>query len=1068
MRAVCSHVLVSLLSAVSLLGRSPAAEIEPLPAHNAGALTAVGAEGQSLGACPLVHTDVDVRVSGPLARVTVVQQFTNPFQEKIEAIYTFPLSHRGAVDRMRIRLGERVIDGVVQEKQQARATYEEARRAGKLAALLDQQRPNVFQQSVANVLPGEKISVAISYTETVQWRGGEYQFDFPLVVGPRYIPGNTTGPAAVGGESLPTDKVPDADRITPPVTPAQTRAGHEISLTVHLDAALPIVDIQSDQHAVETSAVMGDPSQVDVRLARQDALLNRDFVLRWRTKANGVKDALLTHTDRRGKFFTLVLEPPTKLPEEKILPREIIFVVDKSGSMRGFPLETAKQAMRKCIANLRPEDTFNVMTFEGGVGFCFASPVANTPENRAAALHYLENLQGSGGTEMMQAVEACLAGEAKPERLRIVCFLTDGFVGNDMAIIDAVRKQAGVTRVFPFGIGTSVNRFLIDGMARAGRGEAEILLSRDGSDEAVSQFYERIRSPLLANIQLEFAGIEVEEVYPRDVPDLFDAQPVIITGRYVKGGTGKLTLRGDTAKGKFERVIDIELPDEHAANDALAAQWARAKVDHLLTNHWGDVQHQRLPDDVKSTIVNLGVNYRLLTEYTSFVAIEHQIQRGSEAAKQVTVPVELPQGVSREGVFGNSGGEVDELAMRVSQLDLLRKTLVSPANDLSAAQVTTSRFSALGNKTVPRSDMFSTFGAFSGSALEGRGSAQRRAALVSASGGNNASESAVSKSLRWLTSRQMADGGWSFDHNQNVASGGLDCPNPGTLDARNGATGLALLPFLGAGQTHKEGRYKKQVYAGLAYLIKNMRVSGKAGSCEDKAAMLSHAWATLALSEAYAMTHDKELLAPAQLCLNCLVARQDTKNGGWQSSDNRQGLVLSAWCLLALKSGQMAYLNVPKDSILGARKFLDSRAAEEGQYRRYQNGAPDQLASAAALLCGMHLGWKQNHPPLVQGATAIAKTGPSLTDPRWNFLATNVMIQFKNDNWKQWNTRLRTSLVGSQADQGVAAGSWFFPDGDGAHSGGRLYHTALTALTLEVYYRHLPIYRQADAEPFQY
>jgi len=627
-----------------------------------GRLDAFDRQGKALGSCPLKHTDVTADVAGFVARVTVRQQFHNPFAEKIEAIYAFPLSQDAAVDRMTMKVGDRVIQGEIKERGEARRIYEAAKAEGKVAGLLDQERPNIFTQSVANIEPGEQVDITISYSETLDWEAGLYHFDFPMVVGPRYIPGGGSAPAPMT-PGRPTPQVPDADRITPPVTPEGTRAGHDISITVNLDAGLPIRHLESRQHEVTVEHPDADKRRAVVKLKDRATIPNKDFVLVYQTASDRIEDTVLAHTDERGKFFTLVLQPPKRVRRELIVPKELVFVIDKSGSMRGFPIETAKEAMRLCIEGLHENDTFNLMTFCGGVGFCFEKPVPNTDENRRRALDYLASLEGSGGTEMMKAIHACLAGQDDPERLRVVSFMTDGYVGGDMAIVDAVRQNAGTARVFSFGIGKSVNRFLLDGIARAGRGEVHYILNPQQAAGAGERFYERVRTPVLTDVEIDFGDlpVEVDEVYPSGIPDLFSSTPVVIKGRYTRGARGTLTLRGTTGEGPFEREIDVKLPGEQPEDDVLASLWARAKVEHLMDRDLAGMQRGKPDPAIKEEILGLGLRYQLLTQYTSFVAVEHLRITEGDASRTVAVPVEMPEGVSYEGVFGPAAGQMPAL-----------------------------------------------------------------------------------------------------------------------------------------------------------------------------------------------------------------------------------------------------------------------------------------------------------------------------------------------------------------------------------------------------------------------
>lgn len=616
-----------------------------------GRLLATAPDGQALGPCPLEHTAVLAEISGFVARVNVTQTFNNPHAFRIEAVYAFPLSPEAAVDDMTMTIGDRVIRGVIKPSDEARKIYEAAKAAGHVAGLLDQERPNIFTQSLANIEPGAKIEIRISYVETLDWEEGVHRFDFPMVVGPRYIPGGGSAPAPMT-TGQPTPQVPDAEKITPPVVPPGLRAGHDISLEVRLNAGLPIRTMKSELHEIEVGYEDSARSIAVVKLKNEKTIPNKDFVLSFQTAADDIADAVLTHHDERGGFFTLVLQPPQRIPPEWIVPKEMIFVIDKSGSMSGFPIETAKKVMRQCIEHLNPGDTFNLMTFEGGVGFCFEKPVANTPENKAKAQQYLAALQGSGGTEMMKAIDACLGGQRDPDRVRVVCFMTDGYVGNDLAILDAVRKNAGVARVFSFGIGTSVNRYLLDGMARAGRGEVEYVLSEAQCEAAAQRFYERVSTPVLTDLAIDWNGLEVSEVYPALLPDLFSAKPVVIKGRYVKPGAGEVTLRGQRGREKYERKIAVNLPAEQPENESLASLWARATVEDLMNRNLAGIQSGTPQAEIKDEIVKLGLAYRLLTQFTSFVAVEEAtVTEGGQAVK-VLVPVEMPEGVSYEGVFG--------------------------------------------------------------------------------------------------------------------------------------------------------------------------------------------------------------------------------------------------------------------------------------------------------------------------------------------------------------------------------------------------------------------------------
>ena len=508
------------------------------------------------GICPLKHTEVKAKISGPLARVTVTQEFENPFQEKIEAVYTFPLPADSAVDDMTMLVGDRTIRGLIKPRDEARKIYEEARRNGRIAGLLDQERPNIFTQAVANIMPGAKVKIEISYVETMPYEGGSYEFHFPMVVAPRYMP----------------TRVPDASRISPPVTPEGTRAGHDISVEVSVDAGVPIEALASKTHDVAVERP--SPERAVVRLRDKAAIPNKDFILRYAVAGRRVEDAVLTHRAGKGGFFTLLLQPPDRVAPAEATPKELVFVLDTSGSMSGFPIEKAKETMQLALDGLNPRDTFNLITFSGDTHILFPKPVPATAENLRSAREFLQSRYGGGGTEMMKAIRAALEPSGAPDHVRVVCFMTDGEVGNDFEILGEVQRHPEA-RVFAFGIGSSVNRFLLDGMARYGRGEVEYVGLKDDGSAAARRFHERVQSPLLTDVSIDWGGLPVTDVYPARIPDLFAAKPVVISGRYSSAASGVIRLRGKMAGREFTREIRVgpaRLPaGQRRAGDAVGA-----------------------------------------------------------------------------------------------------------------------------------------------------------------------------------------------------------------------------------------------------------------------------------------------------------------------------------------------------------------------------------------------------------------------------------------------------------------------------------------------------------------
>lgn len=617
-----------------------------------GALEIVDKRGAVQGACPLKHTDVRGAISGFLARVTVSQIFENPSEKPIEAIYVFPLPDNAAVDDMTIQIGDRTVRSLIKKREEARTIYENAKSSGHVAALLDQERPNIFTQSVANIMPGEQVTVTISYLQTLQYSEGSYEFVFPMVVGPRYIPGQEIGRQA-GGWSPDTTQVPDASRITPHVTPKGTRAGHDISLALEIDAGVAIQELHSTLHEIDVERT--SPNRASVKLRNQAEIPNKDFILKYEVAGGQIEDALLTQSSSArskagpGGYFTFILQPPARIADADVTPKELVFVLDTSGSMYGFPLDQAKKLINHALDNLYPGDTFNLILFSGETEILFPEPVYPTAENLRAARGFLSGHSGSGGTEMMKAIRAALDPSDSLDHIRVVCFVTDGYVGNDMEIIGEVEKHPNA-RVFSFGIGNSVNRFLLEGIARAGRGDAEFVTLADKADESAKRLYEKLHSPLLTDISIDWGALPVKDVYPQRIPDLFSGRPLVLTGRYTAAAKGVIRLQGKRAGGDFVREIPVNLSTEEHSHDALPGFWARQRIDALMSQDWSGLQSGKMKPSLRDEITQLGLDYRLMTQFTSFVAVEERVVNQDGKPVRVEVPVEMPEGVSYDRI----------------------------------------------------------------------------------------------------------------------------------------------------------------------------------------------------------------------------------------------------------------------------------------------------------------------------------------------------------------------------------------------------------------------------------
>lgn len=576
----------------------------------------------------LEHTDVIAEVTGFVSAVTVTQRFKNPFEKPVEAVYVFPLPENAAVDEMTLTAGTRVIRATIQKREEARRQYEEAKSQGKRAALLDQERPNIFTQSVANLLPGESVQVSLRYVAPLRFDDGAYTFNFPMVVGPRYVPGAPLAGASQGTGTLPdTDRVDDASRISPPLE----RTGRDISVEVRLETGAVIEELWSVSHALQ--AERSSSSRAVVTLDEADRVPNKDFILRWKVSGSETRAAVVSTGGAEGTF-ALMLNPEAQPSNDEVLPKEMVFVIDTSCSMNGQPLDAAKQAMALAMKQMNPRDTFMLIDFADTASSFHDSPLPNTPENVKKALQYLDALPSGGGTNQLAGIRRALDRPVDGDRLRVVLLMTDGFIGNEVEIFQETQRLLGNGRVFGFGIGGSVNHFLLARLSEEGRGFYQYVRTDEDPTEAVSRFVRRIAKPLMTDVTIDWGGLQVVDVLPRKVPDLFDAQPVVLLGRYRNGGPATVTLRGHVGAKNVELATRVNLGVASAASSGLNSMWARARIEEVdRLQKFGE-----FPEAAKE-ITTLGLEHHLVTAYTSFVAVDNTpVTNGT--TNQVVVPNE--------------------------------------------------------------------------------------------------------------------------------------------------------------------------------------------------------------------------------------------------------------------------------------------------------------------------------------------------------------------------------------------------------------------------------------------
>jgi Ca-activated chloride channel family protein len=582
---------------------------------------------------PLEHTEVNARIDGYIASVDVRQRFHNPFDETIEAEYVFPLPHDAAVNDFLMIVGERQIRGIIREKEEARELYERARRAGHVASLLEQERPNIFRQRVANIEPGHQIEVELHYFNALPYRDGEFEFTFPLVVGPRFNPPNSADPI----HAVPRGTHPAGTSVSY-LAPSE-RSGHDVDISVELDAGMDIEDLQSLNHA--TSVQTDGEERALIQLSRHDRIPNKDFVLRYRVASDEVKSEVLVHREGEDGYFSMMIVPPASLENLKRAPVEFVFVLDCSGSMNGWPMEKAKRAMTRALQQLQEGDSFQIIRFSSNASALGPVPVEATPDNVRRGLDYVENLHGSGGTMMIEGIKAALDFPRDPERTRIVTFMTDGYIGNEAEIFAAVSERIGDTRIFSFGVGQSVNRHLIEGMARMGRGAVAYIGLNDDLD-AVDEFYRVVRHPTLTDIRIDWGDMQTQEVFPRRVGDLFVGRPVLLHGRFQGEGRTTVTVSGSAAGQPVRMEVEVQLGDTRK-REALPMIWARSEIQQIA-----DRLAVAGDDDLMAQGLEIALNYNLVSDWTSFVAIDASEVVEQPGDRTEVVPVPVPEGVNHD------------------------------------------------------------------------------------------------------------------------------------------------------------------------------------------------------------------------------------------------------------------------------------------------------------------------------------------------------------------------------------------------------------------------------------
>jgi len=638
------------LAGVAMLLAAPA---YAAPSEAKEGMLFLRARGADPVAAPLLGTEVVFQVSGPVARARVVQTFRNPHDVWYEGIYVFPLPESGAVDALRLVVGSRIVEGEIRERNAARQAYAQARGAGQRAALLDQERPNIFTTSVANIGPGETVVVELEYQQVLRYDSGRFSLRFPMVVGPRYIP----------AASL---QVADAMRITPPVMQPGTEGErtNPVAIQVMLDAGVALAAIESAHHRIEVKAP--SDSRREIVLAGGTTPANRDFELTWSPRPAALPQAAWFTEEKDGKHYGLLMLLPPAAPRSARLPREVIFVLDTSGSMGGASIRQAKEALELALARLQPQDRFNVIEFNSSAHALFDAARAADPDNLRAATRWVRALEARGGTEMAAALHLALDGADDPEHVRQVIFLTDGAVGNEEHLFGLIRARLGGSRLFTIGIGSAPNSHFMTKAAQLGRGTFTYIGRVDEVRSRMGELFAKLETPVLKGVQAHWpAGVAVE-VWPARLPDLYAGEPVVLVARLDRL-EGEVRVVGERSGAAWE----ARLPLQHSSSaSGLGSLWAREKVSALVDS----LREGAAEADVRARVIELAEAHRLVTKYTSFVAVDKTPARApEEALKLAEVPALFPEGWDYAKVYGElpRGATDSRLALLLGTLAIV-------------------------------------------------------------------------------------------------------------------------------------------------------------------------------------------------------------------------------------------------------------------------------------------------------------------------------------------------------------------------------------------------------------
>ncbi len=599
----------------------------------------IKSDDKSIEQFPLLSTTADVKIYGVIAEVIVKQIYINGGKKPLEAIYVFPASTRAAVYSMTMKIQNRLLIAEIHKKEEARKIYEDAKKEGRSTSLLEQDRPNVFTMNVANIMPGDTITVEMKYTELLVPNDGIYEFVYPTVVGPRYV----SSESAKKGEMF----------TNTPYTESGVASMYDFDINTEIFAGMPISDIKSKSHKIKIEFTDADNFDAEIKLEEgQKKSGNKDYILNYSLAGKNIQTGLLLSRNGTENFFLLMLQPPKKIETEQLPPREYVFILDVSGSMSGYPLGVAKKVIKKLLSNLSSSDFFNILLFAGSSELLSDNSLPATSDNIDKAIALINSQNGGGTTEILPALKKIYNKSKSSGLSRSIVIMTDGFVNVEEEVFKIISEHLDEANVFAFGIGTSVNRFLLEGIGRVGRGETFIVTKPDEADEVSEKFLKYIESPVLTDVKVKFEDFKAYDFEPEKIPDVMEQRPIILFGKWKDEASGIITVSGNFNKQELNVKIPVKAFAIEDTGSALKYLWARSVITTLFDLY--NVTYYDNKKTFENKITQLGLDYNILTNFTSFVAVDYEIRNISGKTVKVKQPLPMPEGVSNSAIDGIS------------------------------------------------------------------------------------------------------------------------------------------------------------------------------------------------------------------------------------------------------------------------------------------------------------------------------------------------------------------------------------------------------------------------------